>query len=653
MEYILRVAVHEDAWRRQLTELLSLFESTPIREVMLMEESHKILMSAFPREKHLRMVAIYNEMARAFEKAGIRFSINLVTCVGHGDNAVPERLRLPFTRFTGEELEPSNAVYCISDAAWVEYTAGICALYAETKPTRLMLDDDFRSLNHTSRYGCFCENHVRMTSERLGFPVTKEQLRDAVCGIGSDAEKIKAAWLKVNFEVQLHAAKEIERAIHTVSPKTQVGLMNSGEPAHSIQGRDMNELLRAFAGEGQCLSRPLGGAYSDVLHRGIPAMISGMSLSMAAVEEDICWVSEVENYPNSLYNKSIALTKLQLQLHTLAGADALTLNLYDYLATPLPLQEEYARAVREADSSVQTLAQLRSGKHMRGVGLPWRKDAAEHRRNLSRTLDGAMPKRPLDDILPLLGIPVQFTPAETNVLLGDDVLCYTRHELEEFLLGGLVLDNIAAEYLYDMGFGPFLGCTPVDRVEEPCVEEITCREFGGEWTGTLICTDWDAVRRSGEWITRFVPVPGAVEICRLLDEEKRYLAPSMLLYNNAKGGKICVMAVPVQECGWLCRGRAVLMQKLFGAMPGGSLLPVVGGDMNLAPFYYEDADGEGLLGIVNCGLDGAQATAPRGLYCTEVFGNDDGGMFHIPPVSAKFYRCRRNDRQMVAEGTEK
>lgn len=408
MEYILRVAVHEDAWRRQLTELLSLFERTPIREVMLMEESHKILMSAFPREKHLRMAAIYNEMARAFEKAGIRFSINLVTCVGHGDNAVPERLRLPFTRFTGEELEPSNAVYCISDAAWVEYTAGICALYAKTKPTRLMLDDDFRSLNHTSRYGCFCENHVRMTSERLGFPVTKEQLRDAVCGIGSDAEKIKAAWLKVNFEVQLHAAKEIERAIHTVSPKTQVGLMNSGEPAHSIQGRDMNELLRAFAGEGQCLSRPLGGAYSDVLHRGIPAMISGMSLSMAAVEEDTCWVSEVENYPNSLYNKSIALTKLQLQLHTLAGADALTLNLYDYLATPLPLQEEYARAVREADSSVQTLAQLRSGKHMRGVGLPWRKDAAEHRRNLSRTLDGAMPKRPLDDILPLLGIPVQF-----------------------------------------------------------------------------------------------------------------------------------------------------------------------------------------------------------------------------------------------------
>ena len=35
MEYILRVAVHEDAWQRQLGELLELCARTPIREVML------------------------------------------------------------------------------------------------------------------------------------------------------------------------------------------------------------------------------------------------------------------------------------------------------------------------------------------------------------------------------------------------------------------------------------------------------------------------------------------------------------------------------------------------------------------------------------------------------------------------------------------
>lgn len=50
MEYILRVAVHEDAWRRQLGELLELCARTPIREVMLMEESHQLLTSPFPRK---------------------------------------------------------------------------------------------------------------------------------------------------------------------------------------------------------------------------------------------------------------------------------------------------------------------------------------------------------------------------------------------------------------------------------------------------------------------------------------------------------------------------------------------------------------------------------------------------------------------------
>ncbi|MFQ9681504.1 MAG: hypothetical protein ACLRZH_16680 [Ruthenibacterium lactatiformans] len=80
MEYILRVAVHEDAWRRQLGELLELCARTPIREVMLMEESHQLLTSPFPREKHERMAAVYARMAEAFAAAGVRYSVNLVTC---------------------------------------------------------------------------------------------------------------------------------------------------------------------------------------------------------------------------------------------------------------------------------------------------------------------------------------------------------------------------------------------------------------------------------------------------------------------------------------------------------------------------------------------------------------------------------------------
>lgn len=51
--------------------------------------------------------------------------------------------------------------------------------------------------------------------------------------------------------------------------------------------------------------------------------------------------------------------------------------------------------------------------------------------------------------------------------------------------------------------------------------------------------------------------------------------------------------------------------------------PFVEGDANLAPFYYEDAQGGGLLGLVNCGLDDARAVLPDGLRLENVLDGTD------------------------------
>ena len=45
MTYILRAAVHEDQWERQLADILSLSQKAGIGEVMLMEQSHQIMMA--------------------------------------------------------------------------------------------------------------------------------------------------------------------------------------------------------------------------------------------------------------------------------------------------------------------------------------------------------------------------------------------------------------------------------------------------------------------------------------------------------------------------------------------------------------------------------------------------------------------------------
>lgn len=639
MEYILRIAVHESEWRRQLQEAIGICQKTPIREVMLMEESHQIMTSAFPMEKHSRMVEIYRIMAQEFRSAGIRFSINLVTCIGHGDNEVPRRLQLPFERFVGHTMTPAKAVYCISDPEWVAYTAEVCKRYAQaTHPVRMMVDDDFRSLNHSTSFGCFCPRHAALTSRKLGYEVTGEQIRDAACGMGEKAEEIRKAWMQVNAEAQEAAASAIGKAIHSVSPETQVGLMNSGEPAHSVQGRDMNRLLRAFADGGQCLSRPLGGAYSDGLYETITAMVSGMSLSMAAVQEDTFWVSEAENYPNSPYTKSETMTRLQLKLHTLAGASALSLNFFDYLATPMPLQPQYPRAILAADEAVQKIEALRKDKQMTGIGLPWHPETAAYLTNRSHTPDGMLPQRPMDTILPLLGIPVQFKPAKTNVILGDAVCCYSRSELEQFLSGGLLIDAVAAEHLESMGLGHLLGCQTAGKITGPCVEQIADPEFGGVWTGTLMCTNWEAVARRGEQITRLIADQDSRVICRLLDEEKNELAPSMVFSDNELGGRVCVMAVPVESFCWLNCGHAQLIRELMRRMPGTENLPILTAGDHIAPFYYTGANGENLLGLVNCGLDPQIAGFPEGMKIENALDSQDERPESISGVDLKICR---------------
>lgn len=158
-----------------------------------------------------------------------------------------------------------------------------------------------------------------------------------------------------------------------------------------------------------------------------------------------------------------------------------------------------------------------------------------------------------------------------------------------------------------------------------------------------MCVDWIAARRQGSWISCLTPDPAAQELTRLLDEEKRYLGPGMLRFSNRLGGDICVMAAPISELGWFSKGRSVLMRNLLLDMPQDTPLPFVGGDMNLAPFYYRSGEGWGLLGIVNCGLDPATAVLPEDLEYQCLSHSQDPDVLTVPPVSMKLYRVTKKE----------
>ena len=489
MKYILRVVIHENAWERQMEDIVALCHYASIEEVFLKEQCHQILMSPFPLEKHKRMVEIYKKIGVRLKKEGIHFSINLATVIGHCDAKLSKELILPYTKFVGESLQPNYSTYCILDERWQNFVQEMVCLYAQSEPEIMMIDDDFRSLNHSGYLGCFCPIHVERTEKECGIPLTAEKLREHVLGNSETDRKVRAAWQKINFEGQLKAARAIEKAVHTISPSIRVGLMNSGEPNHSVQGRDMDLLLKAFAGNKQPVSRPVGGAYEDCLHAELVKMHHGMALSEAQLDNAEI-ISEVENWPHTRYTKSVSMTKLQMKLHALAGADRISMNIFDFMGTPYAQEPRFAKMIRDTKPDLEKIKTLRCGKKLAGIGMLWDKQYAQNQYNSTHTAEDLIPHREADALFTLLGIPVAFCRQPVNFLTASVAQNMSDDEIRELLSGGLLLDASGFQCLSQRGFGQYLGCRSEKILQEVSTEIFVDKEFCGDFTNNMLPTDW-------------------------------------------------------------------------------------------------------------------------------------------------------------------
>ena len=622
MLYILRQTILEASWERQLAEILELAKDVLIEEVMFMEQSHQIVMVPFSIEKHRVMSGIYKIMGQRLKEVGIDYSVNIATIVGHADAPVPQEMVLPYQKFVGEDLIERHAIYCIGDEDWQDYAQEVVKLYAETHPKRIMIDDDFRSLNHTAQFGCFCDLHLKALKVELQVQddFSAEDLLDSLLGHSSDELEVKQAWQKVNFEFQLSAARKIEAAIHSVDPMVEIGLMNSGEEAHSLQGRDMSVLLQAFAGEGRkALSRPAGGVYADGVHNQIINMHQTPALSYHASKVETTWVSEVENWPHSRYIKSLAITRLQLLMHVLFGADALTLNLYDYLATPHSLESGWGDMLKNMKPQLKMLQELRKGKNLKGISLPWKAEYASLKYNRMHRLQDLFPQRPLDLLLPQMGIPTQFEPSNINILLGDEILAYSAQELEVYLSKGLLIDNRAAKHLIAMGFEQDLGIRFSEQLKVPCVERLSDLQFSGDYHQCDLPTNWFRTELQGDTIDVMELTSNAKAIAHFVDQDNRLISPSLVLFENERGGRIAIMAQTVQELAFLHRGKSIQMQAIFKWMNPTFETFFIHDTPNVAPFVYEDTT-SGLFILVNAGLDEEHVEVPA--HFQHVFGTD-------------------------------
>lgn len=76
--------------------------------------------------------------------------------------------------------------------------------------------------------------------------MTGEEIRELIVKDDDYGKEVRKIWMQINYKGQKKAAARMEQAVHSIDAKIRVGLMNSGEKAHALQGRNMNELLHVL-----------------------------------------------------------------------------------------------------------------------------------------------------------------------------------------------------------------------------------------------------------------------------------------------------------------------------------------------------------------------------------------------------------------------
>lgn len=609
---------------------------------MVSEECHQI--SAIPQklEFHKKMAEIFKKVVLLLNHENIDCGMFLKCLAGHMDANASEDLILPYQKFVGHKLKPSITAPCLLDENFQDYVVEIFKIYAACNFKKIMLDDDFRTTNHSGgQIGCFCPIHANKTAKKVNIELNSKTLLKHVLSNDKLSLKIRESWMEANFEEQLKFAKKIGDAIHEVNPYTMVGLMNSGEVQHSLQGRDMPKLLKALSGENQQpISRPAGTCYTDSLHYNLLGMHFTTALSMYAGGDDVMYISEVENFPRTIYSKSACQTDLQMRLQSLAGVSELTLNIFDHYQTPTKNAIEYLDLLKDNKCIYDKIQLLRVDKELFGIAFPWKKDICAKLINRSHTIKDIIPQFNLDKLFLSFGVPIKYGEDTVNCIEGDMILCYEPNEIENSLLSkGLILDRIAAEHLCNMGYSKYIGVSSPEKVNKPCYEQYVDNYFSGEYAGQYTAIYLKSNEEAQDIPYIFELDPHAKSISVFLDNTKKQFASAVTLFENELGGRVCVFGSAINTNNWLYKSRAYQIRRIAEWSSNSNLPIIVENAVNVAPIYYENKKtGEGLLALVNIGCDMQKPVLKTSKKIKDVFSEEQLDLT-LQPFEVKHFIC--------------
>lgn len=474
------------------------------------------------------------------EAAGLIFSVNPLTTIGHGEYGNPIAQIHPEMERMVDYTGKMGSAACPLGAYWRNLMLETFALYAETKPRHLWLEDDFRYFGHGSvGWGCFCDLHLEEFARRTRMRRRREELVATLLTPG-DPPPERGAWFDFLSATLAETASLIAEKVHAISPGTTLCWMATNPAIVDLGGIKLAELMDGCANGKHAGIRMNSSRYTEKNARDLLITDEHLKKFLPALPPQTMLSTEVESIPHTLYTKSASGIAAHIEWASILGVPAHTLNIFDYLGSPMNQVPKYGRMLAERKSGFESFASAFESCAPAGVGILHRPEMCRftHTTEGKHVQELCARECGFADSLRAFGMPVVFGgESRVTAATGQALRAFSRQELREIFSRGVLLDGVALGVLQELGLGDWAGVgiasrlTPQSRAIGP--EALTDPDFGGGkfhymWTWGL----WP------EFVLQ--PVEGARIISRILDVDENFLQPGFVLCENALGGRVAV-----------------------------------------------------------------------------------------------------------------
>ena len=623
----LRVSVH--LWsaperRADLLALLQRHRKTVSEVALFTHANHPAMPLALARER----AAALGRALPAFRDLGLSAGINVTATIGHMDEYLAGSLSEPWQHLVGHDGRVSASCYCWTDPRVLGYVRELYRAMAGAGPDFIWVDDDLRLVGYrpTVDFACFCEGCLARFSEETSRPWTRPGLLAGFDdGSREDRLALRRQWLEHNRRYIAALLAAVRSAVDEVTPGLPLGFMTidqtwagngyaawadalrAGGAAGNGRGGAGPEAAQGSATGSAPKWRPGGGFYSDETPGGVlvKAHATGRQVSFLPPDvEDIQYEHE-----NGLYQplaKSRRIFAAEMPAAVGCGCTGIALNVMGYSEDPigefLPYFDAAAAVKPLLDAAVDSLGVLpRAGLWRAGT-----EDAVAAVNPDSSWIGQAMFGYDVGPLGPLaeIGLPAAYRRAGAAVALlaGDEVVQFSRVEIEELLAGGVLLDGPGLGRLEELGLADLAGFRLAGRREKDAIEVYTHDPLNGSFSG------WHRdCRPSFFYETTYLLEPASPD-ARVLsvveDFSRQRHGAGSGCFENRLGGRVAVLGYYPWRgllslaktsqlkslCRWLSRDR----------------LPAYVASYHKAALWCVERPGSVAALLLNCSLDEAE-----------------------------------------------